>query len=94
MSMLSVLIPIALLFVIILCKKIPKIGGNIHAALIISGTNDLCTPLIAKTMYDRIPDARWELFDGCRHMCFVEDTERYIRLLAGWLDETEKNGCL
>ena len=63
-------------------------------ALIISGTNDLCTPLIAKTMYDRIPDARWELFDGCRHMCFVEDTERYIRLLAGWLDETEKNGCL
>lgn len=63
-------------------------------ALIISGTNDLCTPLIAKTMYDRIPDARWELFDGCRHMCFVEDTERYIRLLAGWLDETEKNGRL
>ena len=37
MSMLSVLIPIALLFVIILCKKIPKIGGNIHAALVISG---------------------------------------------------------
>ena len=63
-------------------------------ALIISGTNDLCTPLIAKTMYDRIPDARWELFGGCRHMCFVEDTERYIRLLAGWLDETEKNGRL
>ena len=63
-------------------------------ALIISGTNDLCTPLIAKTMYDRIPNARWELFDGCRHMCFVEDNEKYIRLLTEWLDQTEKNGCV
>lgn len=63
-------------------------------ALIISGTDDLCTPLIAKTMYDRIPDARWELFEGCRHMCFVDDTEKYIRLLAEWLDQTEKNGCV
>ena len=63
-------------------------------ALIISGTNDLCTPLIAKTMYDRIPNARWELFDGCRHMCFVEDNEKYIRLLTEWLDQTEKNCCV
>lgn len=54
-------------------------------ALIISGGNDLCTPYIAKTMYDRIPNARWELFRDCRHMCFVEDTERYIRVLKEWL---------
>lgn len=59
-------------------------------ALIINGTNDLCTPLVAKTMYDRIPNARWELFDGCRHMCFVEENEKYIRLLTRWMDETEK----
>lgn len=54
--------------------------------LIISGGNDLCTPYIAKTMYDRIPNARWELFRDCRHACFVEDTERYIRLLKDWLN--------
>lgn len=56
-------------------------------ALIISGTNDLCTPLVAKTMYDRLPDARWELFDGCRHMCYVEKTEKYCRLLSEWMNE-------
>jgi len=56
-------------------------------ALIISGGNDLCTPYIAKTMYDRIPNARWELFRDCRHMCFVEDTERYISLLKQWMNE-------
>ena len=58
-------------------------------ALIISGTNDLSSPLVSKTMYDNIPGARWELFDGCRHMCYVEENEKYIRLLTGWMDETE-----
>ncbi len=55
-------------------------------ALIISGGNDLCTPYIAKFMYDRIPRARWELFRDCRHMCFAEDTERYVRVLKDWMN--------
>ena len=55
-------------------------------ALVISGTDDLCTPLIAKTMADRLPHARWELMEGCRHMCYVDDHEAYCHLLAGWLD--------
>lgn len=55
-------------------------------ALIISGGNDLCTPYIAKTMFDRIPNARWELFRDCRHMCFVENTERYIQILKEWMN--------
>lgn len=55
-------------------------------ALIFSGGNDLCTPYIAKTMYDRIPNARWELFPDCRHMCFAEDTERYTAILKEWMN--------
>ena len=55
-------------------------------ALIISGGNDLCTPYIAKTMYDNIPDSRWELFRTCRHTCFVEDLPRYSALLKTWLN--------
>lgn len=58
-------------------------------ALIISGGNDLCTPCIAKLMYDRIPHARWELFRTCRHMCFAEDTPRYMALLKEWMAELE-----
>lgn len=53
-------------------------------ALIIDGTNDLCTPLVAKTMYDHLSDAEWELFQGVRHMTFAERPERYINLLASW----------
>ena len=55
--------------------------------LIISGTNDECTPLIAKTMYDRIPNARWELLDGARHMTFIDCTDKYKKLLADWLSD-------
>lgn len=55
-------------------------------ALVVSGTDDLCTPLVAKTMVDRLPHARWELMAGCRHMCFVDDHEAYCRLLADWLE--------
>ena len=56
-------------------------------ALVISGGNDLCTPYIAKYMYDRIPNSRWELFRTCRHMCFVEDTDRYVELMKEWLNQ-------
>lgn len=57
--------------------------------LIFSGTDDLCTPYIAKTMYDSIPGSRWELFQGCRHMCFVEDNERYCNVLKEWLNAND-----
>lgn len=55
-------------------------------ALVISGTDDLCTPLVAKQIYDGIKDSAWELFEGCRHMCFVENTPHYEEVLQTWLD--------
>lgn len=58
-------------------------------ALIISGTNDLCTPLVAKTMFDHIPDSKWELFDGARHMCFAEQNEHYCNILNSFLDTVD-----
>ena len=58
--------------------------------LIISGTDDLCTPLVAKTMHDNIPHSRWELFPGARHMCFAEDNQRYITLLNDFLNSIER----
>lgn len=58
-------------------------------ALVINGGNDLCTPYIAKYMYDRIPDSRWELFRTCRHMCFVEENDKYIELLKDWLNQKD-----
>ena len=66
-----------------------RLGEIAVPCLIISGTNDLCTPLVAKTMYDGIPNARWELFDGARHMPFAEQNEKYCKLLTEWIDSNE-----
>ena len=61
---------------------------EIHVpALICSGTDDLCTPLVAKTMYDRIPDSRWQLFANARHMCFVDQHDMYCKILSAWMRE-------
>lgn len=57
--------------------------------LVTSGTDDLCTPYTAKAMYDRIPHAKWELFQYCRHMSFVERREDYERVLMEWLDAND-----
>ena len=54
-----------------------------------SGTEDLCTPIVAKTMFDGIPHSKWELFAGCRHMPFVEDNEHYCRVLGEWLNAND-----
>lgn len=58
-------------------------------SLIISGVNDLCTPLVAKAMYDAIPDARWELFENSRHMPFLEENGKYLRVVSAWMEEQE-----
>lgn len=64
--------------------------GTIKApSLIINGGDDLCTPYIAKVMYDGIPNSRWEIFRTCRHSCFVEDTPRYTDLLKEWMNAND-----
>jgi len=57
--------------------------------LITSGLIDLCSPLIAKIMYDKIPNSKWELFEFSRHMPFVEESDKYIKVLNEWLNEND-----
>lgn len=57
--------------------------------LITSGQIDLCSPYIAKTMYDRIEGSKWELFQFSRHMPYIEETERYFEVLTKWLKDFE-----
>lgn len=54
-------------------------------ALVIDGTDDLSTPLVAKTMVDALPNAKWELFAGARHMVFAEQPAKYQQLLCQWM---------
>ena len=67
-------------------EYVDRLGEIEIPSLIMSGVSDLCSPLIAKTMYDGIPNSRWELFAHSHHMCFVEETEKYASILLPWLN--------
>jgi len=56
-------------------------------ALVISGTDDLSTPLVSKTIADGLPNARWELIAGARHSCYIDAHDQYCELLASWMAE-------
>lgn len=60
-----------------------------EATLITSGAIDLCSPFIAKEMYDRLPNSEWELFQFSRHMPFVEENAKYMDVLTKWLDKND-----
>lgn len=68
---------------------IDQLGDIKEPVLIINGGNDLCTPYVAKFMYDRIPNSEWELFRTCRHMCFVEDNDHYVEVLKKWMNKND-----
>jgi proline iminopeptidase len=67
-------------------EYIDRLGEIEIPSLICSGIQDLCSPLVAKTMYDGIPNSKWELFEHSHHMCFVEENEKYTKMLIEWMN--------
>jgi L-proline amide hydrolase len=58
--------------------------------LLISGRYDEATPETVQPFHDGIPDVRWEMFDESSHMPHVEETERFIATVDGFLDMIDK----
>jgi proline iminopeptidase len=57
--------------------------------LVTSGTDDLCTPLIAKSVYDHIPGAKWHLFANSRHLALLDQHDEFISILDQWLKSND-----
>ena len=66
--MITVLIPVCVLLGIILCKRIPKIGGNVQAALILAGVLSLLLGGVFKpsdwcgALVDGVDRLAWVIF--------------------------------
>ncbi len=67
-------------------EKLQKIK---EPCLVVSGLMDLCSPWIAKYMTDHIPGAKWELYEFSRHMCFVDENEKYVKMMIEWLNQND-----
>jgi len=66
-----------------------KLHEITQPTLICSGTRDICTPVVAASLYENIPGSRWHLFRGARHMCFVDAHREYCQVLSDWLQEND-----
>jgi L-proline amide hydrolase len=69
---------------------VDRLGTIDVPTLLISGRYDEATPETVQPFYDNIPDVRWELFDESSHMPQVEETDRFIATVDGFLAEIDE----
>ena len=68
-------------------EYIDRLGEIKIPSLICSGISDLCSPLVAKTMADGIPNSKWILWERARHTCFVDRHDDYCVELIKWMNK-------
>ena len=68
-------------------EYIDRLGEIKIPSLICSGISDLCSPLIAKTMADGIPNSKWILWERSRHTCFVDRHDDYCKEIIEWMNK-------
>lgn len=68
---------------------IPRLGEIHVPTLVTSGRYDEATPLIATTVRDGIPGARWVVFEESSHTSHAEEPEQYMQVLDEFLHEVE-----
>jgi L-proline amide hydrolase len=65
--------------------SIDRLGDIAVPTLLVSGRHDEATPALQQRMLDGIPDAAWTVFEDSSHTPHVEERERYMRVVGGWL---------
>ncbi len=71
---------------------IDRLGEITVPTLVTSGRFDEATPEIAGTVHRGIPGSEWVLFEQSSHMPHAEEPERYMAVVADFLDRTERRG--
>ena len=57
--------------------------------LVLSGRYAEATPAIAETVHRGIPGSEWVMFEQSSHTPHLEETERYLQVVANFLDRHE-----
>jgi L-proline amide hydrolase len=64
---------------------VDQLDRIIAPTLVISGRYDEATPVTVQPYADRIPNARWEIFENSSHMPHVEEEEAYLAMVGAFL---------
>ena len=69
---------------------IERLGEIELPTLITSGRYDECTPALVEPLHHGIAGSRWVLFEESSHTPVLEETERFLGVIGGFLDEVEE----
>ena len=67
----------------------PRLGEFDVPLLLVSGEHDEVRPEVVRDVYERVPGARWELFEGCSHTPHLEQPERFLQVVSEFLAGAE-----
>ena len=68
---------------------IDRLGEIQEPALITSGRYDECTPALVEPLHRGIAGSEWVIFEGSAHMSYLEEPERYLKVVGEFLDRVE-----
>ena len=68
---------------------IDRLGELDVPTLVTSGRHDECTPALVEPLARGIRGAQWVLFEESAHMPYLEEPERYLEVVGGFLDRVE-----
>ena len=70
----------------------PRLGEIDAPTLIVSGAHDESTPLVSRTIHQGIQGSEWEVLENSSHMPHVEEPERFLEVVGGWLERQDRRG--
>ena len=71
---------------------IDRLGEIRVPTLVTSGRHDECTPALVEPLHAGIAGSDWVLFEESAHMAYLEEPERYLEVVGGFLDRVERSG--
>ena len=69
-----------------------RLGEIDEPTLIVSGRYDESTPLVSRTLHQGIKGSEWEVLENSSHVPHVEEPERFLEVVGGWLERQERLG--
>ena len=71
----------------------PRLGEIKAPTLVLSGRYDESTPLVSGELHKGIQGSQWVIFENSAHLPHIEETERYLKVVADFLSGVEKSSA-
>ncbi len=68
---------------------IDRLGEIRLPALLTSGRHDECTPALVEPLHRGLAGSEWVIFENSSHTSLLEETDRYLQTVGGFLERLE-----